>query len=60
MQEIAAYLTFVMASIALIFSVVAAIAVLIGIYQLTKWVRRLCRSLIWHKHTYIDRLSGFQ
>lgn len=51
MQEIAAYLTFVLASVALIFSIAAAIGLTIAISELSKWVRRICFGVRWHRHT---------
>ncbi len=50
MQEIAAYLTFVLATIILIFAVVVVGALSIAIYEVTKWMGRTCIHFVAHRY----------
>ena len=49
MQDIAAYLTFVLATLALIFSVVVAASLSIAIYEATKWMGHAYAHVLTHR-----------
>lgn len=49
MQEIAAYLTFVLVALAVIFSVVVAASLSIAIYETAKWMGRVCVHVLAHR-----------
>lgn len=49
MQDIAAYVTILLATLALIFSVVVAASLSIAIYETAKWTGRVCVHVLAHR-----------